>query len=780
MLLGVCRLVSLSLGLSPTASFSMSYRSSSCRSFGLGCLILCLLAGPAASGEARFQAVVSVAGHDSAAPKVECALRATSGENTKEWALQAPWRGEIDLSRDRSWKLQIEAPGYWAQSVSLEAGVALEPVELLLLPAGIVSGKLRAPENGTLPAVLTLKMSVPPPRQGEKRSPIPTADLPCPIIDNAFHCTLPAGALDLKLQVGNYTPHYFWTAEITAGKPTDLGTLQLRSGGSLAGWVEVAGRYDANQPPAVELKPPMMGASFNPREEERQSLRAVTTKVNERGFFQLVGLAPGGYLLTASTLGFAMAEPLVVDVLAERETLLDEPIALQPMHPLVVYVEPPTGPEGAPWQVQAGKERATIPVVDILAKSPASPEGFWRSQELAPGTYRLSISDGGGSIWYEEEAQLGAAGSPLHIEIPLIPIAGRVTRAEEPLVAIVSFGTTQGRPDIRLATNEDGEFAGYLPREGEWPVELIFGEQHAIVQAVEPVQIEKPAGGEPAHVEIELPDTELVGLVVEGEARVAGAGILVLRSTEQGGRRREAMLQTGEDGGFSLSGLSEGELQLRAESFEKSSAWTIIQLQEGRKGPPVVLRLAEHVKISGQVLSPAGPVGGANVVGVPGGMSTDLAFWAQTVTAADGSFTLQVSADARWLDVIVVPAGLPVRLARVNVANKKDQPPLILQLSAQGGDLLIGQPVATPDPNVAPEPLLLSYDKATIDARALLKLLAFRRLEADEKGLTFLGLEAGHYTLCRGLGADCASGFLPSGGQLALVTPSKQKHDGKF
>lgn len=780
MFLGVYRLVSLSLGLSPTASFSMSYRSSSCRSFGLGCLILCLLAGPAASGEARFQAVVSVAGHASDASKIECTLRATSGESTKEWALQAPWRGELDLPRDRSWKLQIKAPGYWAQSLALEAGVALEPVELLLLPAGIVSGKLRVPENGFLPAALMLKLSAPPPRQGEKRSPIPATDLSCPIVDQAFSCTLPAGALDLKLQVGNYTPHYFWTAEITAGKPTDLGTLQLRSGGSLAGWVEVAGRYDANQPPAVELKPPMMGASFNPREEERQSLRAVTTKVNERGFFQLVGLAPGGYLLTASTLGFAMAEPLLVDVLAERETLLKEPIALQPMHPLLVYVEPPTGPEGAPWQVQAGKVRTTIPVVDILAESPASPEGFWRSQELAPGTYRLSISDGSGSIWYEQEVQLDTTGSPLHIEIPLIPIAGRVTRGDEPVVAIISFGTTQGRPDIRLATNEDGEFTGYLPREGEWPVELIFGEQDAIVQAIEPVLIEKPIDAEPVYVEIELPDTELVGVVVEGEVPVARAAVDVLRLEDKKHQRREAMLWTDKDGKFVLRGLSEGELQLQARAFEKSSAWVLVPLQEKRRNAPVVLRLAEHVKISGQVLSPAGPVGGANVVGVPGGMSTDLAFWAQTVTAADGSFTLQVSADARWLDVIVVPAGLPVRLARVNVANKKDQPPLILQLSAQGGDLLIGQPVATPDPNVAPEPLLLSYDKATIDARALLKLLAFRRLEADEKGLTFLGLEAGHYTLCRGLGADCASGFLPSGGQLALVTPSKQKHDGKF
>ncbi|NJL28096.1 MAG: carboxypeptidase regulatory-like domain-containing protein [Thermoanaerobaculia bacterium] len=737
-------------------------------------LVALLLGMPAASRGAPLEATITVPGRSQTEPKLECVLRATSGESTKEWLLQVPWRGELDLPLDRSWKLHAEAGGFWAQNVSIEPGTASAPLELLLLPAGAVKGKLQPPEGGALPQALRVKISAPPPRRGEKRSPIPTTELLCPLAEGAFECPLPAGALDLKLQAGSWAPHYFWAAEVPAGQTADLGTLRLRSGASLVGWVEVAGQHAAAEPPVVELKLPMMGQSFDPREEARQGLRTVTQKVDERGFFQLVGLAPGGYLLTATTPGFALPEPLLVDVLAERETVLEDPIALQPMHPLEVWVEPPLGPEGAPWQVQVGKERATIPVVDTLAKSPASSEGFWRSPVLAPGTYRLSISDTNRSIWYEQEVQLDAIGSPLSIEIPLIAIAGRVSRGEEPVVAIVSFGTTQGRPEIRIATNEEGEFKGYLPRDGEWPVELVFGEQDRVVQAVEPVSIEKPSGGEPAWVEIELPKTELVVRVIDGEVPVAGANVLVLRNREQGGRRREAMLRSDENGELTLRGLSAGEILLQAEVAERSSPWTLVELQEGRSGATVVLRLAEQIEISGRVFSPAGPVAGANVVGMPGGTANDMAFWAQTVTAGDGSFTLEAPGDARWLDVVVVPPGLPVRLARIALTQKK-QLALDLQVSAQGGNLLIGEAIGSADPK-APGPFLLSYGDATINAFSLLRLLAFGRIESGEEGHELLGLEPGLYTLCRSSGADCSSGFLPVGGRLELVTASKQEH----
>ncbi|NJL29385.1 MAG: carboxypeptidase regulatory-like domain-containing protein [Thermoanaerobaculia bacterium] len=737
-------------------------------------LALSLAVSAASRGEA-LEAAITVLGRSQAEPKLDCVLSATSGDAKKEWSLQAPWHGELDLQLDRPWQLHAKASGFWAQSVSIGPGTGSAQLELSLLPAGVVAGKLHPPEGTVLPQALTLKISPPPPRRGEERSPIPTTELSCPITEGAFACVLPAGALDLKLQAGTWAPHYFWAAAIAAGHTADLGTLRLRSGASLVGWVEVAGQHAAAERPVVELKLPMMGERFDPREETRQGLRSVTQKVDERGFFQLVGLAPGGYLLTATTAGFALPEPLLVDVLADRETVLKDPITLLPMQPLEVWIEPPLGPGGAPWQVQAGKERATIPVVDILAKSPASSEGFWRSQALAPGTYRLSISDAAGSTWYEQEVRLDAVGSPLNIEIPLIAIAGRVTRGDEPVAAIVAFGTTQGRPQIRIATNEEGEFAGYLPRDGEWPVEVVFGERDGVVQAIEPVSIEKPGGGEPAWVEIALPDTELLVRVVEGdEVPIAGANILVLRNREQGGRRREAMSRSDENGELTLRGLSEGEILLQAKVLEKSSPWTLAELREGRSGATVVLRLAEQVEITGRVFSPAGPSAGAKVVGMPGGTANGMAFWAQAVTAGDGSFTLEAPGDALWLDVVVVPPGLPVRLVRIALTQKKKLS-LDLQVSAQGGDLLIGEAVGSANPN-APGPLALSYGDATVNALSLLRLLAFGRIESGAEGLKLLGLEPGLYTLCRSSGDDCSSGFLPAGGRLELVTASKQKH----
>lgn len=767
------------LGLTPTARLAM-LRSWPLKRLlvGLGCGAVCLLANLPADAVTPIRAVISAVGGKPAGPSIERMIRATSGESVKEWSLQAPWEGDLNLPLDRSWKLHAVASGFWARDVSLEVGTAVDWLEILLFPAGSVGGKLRSPEGGALPRMLLLKISPPPPRQGEQQSSIPTSELSCPITEGAFNCTLPAGILDLKLQVGSYAPHYLWATEIIAGKTADLGTLQLRSGASVVGWVEVAGRAEEDDSPVVELRPPPMGWNFNPREEERQAMRAVTTTVDEHGFFQAVGLLPGGYQLTASKPGFAMAESVLVDVAGDRETVLEEHVVLQPLHPLEIYLDPPTTPAGASWQVEVSRERATIPVLDVVATSAASPSGFWRSQELAPGTYRLSVSDSAGSTWLEQKVELEPTSSPLYLEIPLIPIKGRVTLGKEPIRAIVSFGTSQGRPEIRLATNEDGEFEGYLPREGEWPVELILGERDAVAQAIEPVLVEKPPGSEPAHVEIELPDTKLPGMVVEGDVPVAGAGVLVIRYGDDK-KRREAMLQTDKDGRFELRGLSEGELDLRARHLEKSSAWIHAQLREGREAAPLVLRLEEKTKIAGQVLSPAGPVAGANVVALPGGTAIGLAMGAQAVTAADGSFTLEAPAGTRWLDVIVVPAGLPVQLVRIDV-DKGRQAPVVLQLGSQGGDLLVAEMPTAPDPKVVLEPLLLVHGSTAADVRWLLQTLAFGRSRLDQEGIKLFGLEAGDYSLCRGSGSDCTSGFLAIGGQLSLVTPSNLGNLEKF
>ncbi|NJL28908.1 MAG: carboxypeptidase regulatory-like domain-containing protein [Thermoanaerobaculia bacterium] len=465
-----------------------------------------------------------------------------------------------------------------------------------------------------------------------------------------------------------------------------------------------------------------------------------------------------------------MPEPLLIEVDADRETLLEEPVTLQTLRSLEIYIEPTTTPTGARWQIEMSRERATLPVLDVVAKGTASAAGFWRSQELALGKYRLSVNDPAGSSWLEQEIELETTGPPHQIEIPLIPIKGRVTLGKEPIRAIVSFGTTQGRPEIRLETNDDGELEGYLPREGEWPVELIMGEHDAAAQAIEPVFVEKPRGSEPADVDIELPNTELTGIVVENGAPVAGAGVVVIRY-DAAKKRREAMLQTDEEGKFKLRGLSEGMLDLQARSAEKTSAWMRAHLQENLENQPLVLELATKIKVAGQVFSPSGPVAGANLVALPGGTPTGFALSVEAVTAADGTFTLETTADTRWLDVIIVPAGLPIRLDRLTV-DKERKTPIILLLGAQGGDLLVAEMPNAPDPKVTLEPLKIIHGATEVDVRWLLKVLGHRRSRLDEQGIALLGLEAGEYSLCRASRGDCTTGFLAAAGQLALVTPS--------
>ncbi|NJL28907.1 MAG: hypothetical protein HC897_13955 [Thermoanaerobaculia bacterium] len=235
------------------------------------------------------EVLVSTAGPGTPETKVECTLRAVNGENTLEWTIKAPWSGVLDVPVEQAWKFSVEAPGFWAPETTLDVAAGARRLELGLHPAGAISGKLQTPEAAEPPPTLLLELASPPARQAERNSTSSPIEVPCPVSKGFFICKLPAGRLDLKLQVSGYAPRYLWATEVATGETTDLGTLHLQRGGSVVGWVEVAGPTDEGDTPIVVLEPPVMGWKLDPRDASRQALRAASTHADERGFFSSPG-----------------------------------------------------------------------------------------------------------------------------------------------------------------------------------------------------------------------------------------------------------------------------------------------------------------------------------------------------------------------------------------------------------------------------------------------------------------------------------------------------------
>jgi hypothetical protein len=52
---------------------------------------------------------------------------------------------------------------------------------------------------------------------------------------------VPAATFDFVLSAEGFIPQYRWGLKVLAGKTTDLGTVELKRGASVAGWVEVEG-----------------------------------------------------------------------------------------------------------------------------------------------------------------------------------------------------------------------------------------------------------------------------------------------------------------------------------------------------------------------------------------------------------------------------------------------------------------------------------------------------------------------------------------------------------
>ena len=666
--------------------------------------------------------------------------------------MTAPGRRTVELDPG-AWRIQGEAAGYWSeeQIVSLRPG---EPGALLvrLFPTGTVRGRLEWPRDQKPPDRLDVRFGPAP--DGERT--VPKGLISCPVRNEIWECAVPAGTADLRLRAEAFIPLYRWGVRVKRGQTMDLGVLAFRPGASVVGRVVTEGGTAASGV-AVELSLERLGALGEPSTGLRLDALALEARTNDRGFFQFQGVAPGSYEVTARSTGMAPARLAPVLVREALEAEIIDPLILARPATLQVDLFPPLDPYGNPWKLKLFQEANAGGALGLAAQGQADLKGRWLWKDLPPGKYRLWVLGDLESRWIDQEIQLFPGAVPVPVDVPVVEVRGVLTIGDSPLAGTLWFGGSSGSQRIRFDADEEGEFAGFLPRQGTWSVDLV-AESEGLRLALEPVEVRIAPRKGVAEVEIRVPDTTLEGEVVDETGRgVPGSHISL------SGARKQSDVVAGDEGKFRLRGLAPGYAFVEAMEGDRSAGPVQISVEEGRPNPRLRLTLRSNLHVRGRVVSAAGGVGvpGAEVIAWPTLGEVPFASDDSAVSGPDGSFTLRFPVQTTSISLFVFAPGYAFRMARMPVLRDR---PLEVLVEPGGGTLVLELPRATGD---APAPSPILVHGGTFTPLPLIALWASRQ-RAEQTGsgsLVVPRVESGEYSLCLNAGAELSQGKEPAAGR---------------
>lgn len=687
----------------------------------------------------------------------------TTEEEVARRTVPVPWQGEWSAALRSGLQLEVESPDYWSPPFLLdgtESRIALE-----LFPRGeIVFGEA---SPAALDAAagqreqISLEVSSVPALRAKDR--LGRTRLACRREAQRFHCPAPALALDLRVEKADHVPHYLFNARVQAGKTLDLGRIRFERGASMSGYVTV----EEGVPTGTEVAIQVAG-HFSPAETQRQELRKIRAAVNERGFFQVVGIPPGGYLVEAKRAGLIETELGPVEVVAGLETALTDPLHLTRAAILELHVAPPLGSLGRTWKMTLIREDPAGGTETFEGEADA--DGIWRQADLPPGRYQVHVADpdgektgaGDDSIWATETLELAPGSQSVFVDIPSIEVEGTLRAGDAAIAARLIFGGFHGAPHVTLRSDEEGRFAGRLPRAGVWDLDAEIGGQLRSLPAVE---VEARSGGKAARLDIRLPETRLHGRVTHKGKIVAGASLWG-RGRETGTSARFDV-DTDQDGTFDIQGLAAGLYAVTASSAELrvASPELDFEIREGAESPPVEIELEELIRIEGQILAGGVPTPNAGIGLFLRARHGDDARPGRSDAA--GTVKLLVPASTREIGLVVSAPGFAWQIFALRPALEEPRfRPFVTEVAQNGGTLrLAGEDLRKGRLSSAGSEVPLHLVKDTLRSAGYVQ----------EKGNTWILANAspGIYRIC---GArSCAEGFLAAGGDLELnLDPEKE------
>lgn len=647
------------------------------------------------------------------------------------------------------WEITVSASGWWAAPAVVSVHDSDADVSVPLLPAGTIAGKLALPKEAPVRPRLSVRVDVPP---GARKLPgPPSAEVSCVVDDDAaFVCEVPRGTLDLTFLAKGYVPVYRWGVSVAGAKAVDAGTLTLREGSAVSGFVALTGAKLEVGKGKAALFVEAAGAG---RTAARLSRPLLEVPVAANGFFQMTGVAPGRYVLQASHPGFAPATVSPVEVHRDVESKLKRVIELQRPMQLTLRVEPSKDPEGGEWQLAVMRASAVNYRYDDapIFNGPAT-DGAVVLPDEPGGRYDVTVADRSGNAFLSEEFTTAGSGDETHTFRPkIVRVKGTIHRGAEPIAATIWFGGRHGAQRMALRSNEEGEFRGVLPKAGFWYLRVVIADGETQLST----EVEERTDGEEAEIALKVPANHIEGVVVDASGAPVRSASVVFRPA---GLLGAQLRRTDANGRFTFDGVTPGAFDLTAHlkttTLQTSEPYTGT-ISDTASIDDLRLVLRDGRTIRARVVGRHGPVIGADVTVSPGN-GFESAPTANATSGLDGTFDVNLPAGFDRALFEVRAPGHALRVFEVALDGRA----VTLNVPDAGGTLTVTLPKNGKAFNLYQDGRVLSMSGLAQWARSHGQTF----FSGDRIQIT--NIAAGRYRVCT---TDCTEGFLPPYGELHLA-----------
>jgi hypothetical protein len=497
--------------------------------------------------------------------------------------------------------------------------------------------------------------------------------------------------------------------------------------------------------------------------------------LDQRGYFQFVGVPPGKHVLAIECSKASAVRELRVP--AGTETRINPPLLLEDLT-LAVAITPSLDPEGQPWQLTVD---ATMPRLRRIAdKVTTARDGRWARHGLTTGNYRVAISTSNGMPWMQRFFNLSAGSGPLSLHLPFMRVEGQVRLSSQPVRARLTFHNDASGEPMTLTSGDDGFFRGLLPvtpdvQETTWTVEA-HANQPPISRRLSGVRVHS-AGEASAWLDLALPEFAVHGTVASEKGKEQSGVQVTFEDTSNGARTSTA---TDDAGGFELADLPPGKYTVVAESLDGVSERAALQIVQNVESElKLVLKPSESMPF--QVVSSQGPVSDAAVqVWIAPGVPRYF-----TRTDQDGRFAVKLPPGTTEVGLTVNSPGYAVKLTRLKISKDNDSDANTITLDDSGGTLMLDLHQANGralDSSATP---YVVHDRAIEAVGTLANSDGDQTDASDDRPMVVKAIEPGNYGLCLltdpaqlttlWLGAlpsdRCRTGSLEHGGTLTLSPP---------
>jgi hypothetical protein len=652
------------------------------------------------------------------------------------------------------WRLQASAPGYWSQGAEVVVvRQAPASVQLALWPAASLHGEIVTAGGETLPDTLEARLNATPTSATEITTPqapiaqsVPSpshAELRCRIDTGTWSCLGPAGLFDVRLEAVGYAPRYEWGVSLKAAENADFGRIEVRRAASVFGRVV---RKNGSNPPGpcrATLQADMARRGPNEPDQEPEigpdAKTSYSVSLDRRGYFQVVGVAPGRYALAVGCPAASGFRDLRVQ--ANSETRIDPPLVLEELT-LDISVTPKADPGGQPWKLAVYE---TAPHYLLIADGAAtSADGRWIRRGLMAGNYHVVVSSSDGTAWLQKYFDFGKSSGPLSLRMGSVSVAGRVVMSSRPVRARLIFTNNAGGESATLMSDDNGHFQGLLPvasgaQESSWTVEAHLV-RPPVTQRLLGVSVRPAGGGATTWLDLELPAIPVRGSVVSPDGKPQ-PNVQVTFDDSSGARTTTG---TDDAGRFEMLDLLPGKYTAVADSRDGTSDRVPFEVAEAG-GSELKLVLNPFKRYSFNVVSSQGPVEGAAVqVWIAPGVPR-----AFVRTDENGSFDVSLPPGITEVGLTIGAQGYALKLTRLPISSDSDESPdaQTITLDRTAGTLVLNfqPPGRTLDSSAT---LYLVHNGGIQDARTIVGWGTDQAGTNTNGPATVDAIEPGDYALC--------------------------------